>query len=347
MKTNTDQVIYGKLSKKAIFHNRIKGWGMVFFFVLLFSYIMTIFWSGRESADPKWQQSAGGSSRISVKVRDINHTGGSQVGYTQEAQSGKTFLNISMEEYLYGCLPTVMPADYELECLKAQAVLLRTYLIGRYKEAMAAGDGELAEAWDTYLTGNQLRELWGSDFDENYKKVIQAVTETRGIYMTYEGKPAHACYFRVSAGATRDGSELLLRELPYLKSVECPKDYLSEDYLYQVVLKSKNVENIIGGSIGEIRYDRAGYCKEVVILMGDNKDMAVSRSGEWLRIRLDFPSSHFQLEQDGNNMTFTIKGTGHGLGMSQFTANELAKEGYDFDSILTYFFQNIVLDKYE
>ena len=188
---------------------------------------------------------------------------------------------LDMETFLIGRLAVAIPAEYEEETLKAQAILLRTSIIQEYKEGVNQGLGRevfLEEQENFFWNILQMRSQWGSNFVENYEKICLAVKETKGIYVTYQGEPILASFFRVSNGKTKDMGELLGDDLyPYLKSVVCPKDYLSEDYLHNG----------------------------------------------------------------------TPTGLGHGVGMSQFGANEMAKSGSTYDEILNYFFTDIAIDKFE
>lgn len=254
-------------AKKTVLIFRLRTGGAVFLFLLSFSYVVTALLFGQSAAYGR--RAANDRSRITVWARD-----------------GETQFVLDMEDYLIGCLAGAIPAEYEPEALQAQAVLLRTLLIREYKESVEQGRtqaGILVTDARGYRNRKQLKQMWGVDFAVNYGKICSAVAKTKGIYLTYRGEPILASYFRVSSGRTRDGRELLGNaagtgeDYPYLQSVSCPKDYLSEDYLQ-------------GG--------RAA-------------------------------------------------GLGHGLGMSQFGANEMAKNGAYRDEILHYFFTDITIDKFE
>lgn len=346
--------------QKTIVHYRVKEWGMVFFLVLVLPYIISIFWSGSEY---------GGSGKV------LEDEPESRIFVEVERKPGVSLL--SMEEYLCGALPAVIPADFEPECLKAQAILLRTSLVRKYKElvesqSLPAVEGNavimtssvsvneagfsqnlyleetsrrLKEPEASYLTREQMKKLWGNDFSGNYQKIRQAVMDTKGICAVYQGVPVEACFFAVSIGSTRNGSEVLNREIPYLQSTACPKDYLSEEYLTQIIFKRRKIEKLIGGVLEAIQTDSLGYCRKVTILRKDGVRM--EKSGEWFRETLGLASSYFQVREQGTELYVTVKGRGHGLGMSQFGANEMAKEGKDCMEILLYFFHGIALDKYQ
>ena len=255
-------------------------------------------------------------------------------------------LTITMEEYLCGYLPLVIPVDYEPECLKAQAVLLRTEVIGELRRQVKQGSREVILRKDSYLTYDQMEEMWGSGYSEYQEKVRQAVSSTQGIYLTSEGLPIEACFFHVSAGTTRSAGEFLGQEYTYLSGVECPKDYLSPDYLSYAEYDKEKLEKLLGGSIIKLIRDEAGYVEWVDIASYETGENA-SFTGEWMRKKLGLSSPCFKIEEEGKKVIFQVKGVGHGFGMSQFSANEMALEGADYQTILSYFFQNITFDKYE
>lgn len=316
------------LYKKTVLRSRYRQWGMVFLLIFLLPYLAGVFWPGNvEMAEPgasfNWE------SRISVRV---NNGSKGQV--------------MSMEEYLCGALPAVIPGEYEPECLKAQAILLRTGVIASYREQMEQGSPQLWEPEETYLDREALRRLWGASFAEYNQKIREAVQSTAGIYLTCNGAPIKVCYFRVSAGRTRDGGEALGQELPYLKSVECPKDYLSDEYLTSVEFSREELIKILGGTIAGVETDSAGYCQKFY-LTGKEDEEPFIKSAEWVRQKLNLASTHINVEQNGGKTCFMVRGLGHGVGMSQYAANEMAKEGNGCIAILSYFFQNIAMDKYE
>ncbi|MDL2301158.1 hypothetical protein LJC58_02265 [Lachnospiraceae bacterium OttesenSCG-928-D06] len=296
---------------------------MVFFVAITLSFIISTIWSG-------------GGRKNHSSFLDAKEQGNIQILLNKEGD-----ITISMEEYICMSLCVAIPIEYELECLKAQAVLLRTNIIYEYKEQTEDKISDPIFINDAYGSKSQLEGLWGTDYMENYEKVKKAVEETRGIYMIYQGEPIFASYFRVSGGQTRDGSELLSLPCPYLKSVDCKKDYLSEDYLSKYTIKEKELETLLGGKIVEIVRDQAGYC--LFLVMEDGTEYP----GEWFREQLNLNSAHITFQKQEKEYVLIVKGLGHGLGMSQYGANEMALEGKTYDEILTHFFQNIRFDKYD
>ena len=297
-------------------------------FIFLLPYVFSMLWSGRADIEQKEELQQSKQEDIVLCLED---------------ERGK--LTLTMEEYLCGCLPFVIPVQYEKECLRAQAVLLRTQVIGAFFRQVTEGNQELILEADTYLSPDQLEEMWGENYTEYQEKIRQAVSSTNGIYLTFEGLPIEACFFRVSAGRTRTAGSFLGQGYEYLAAVDCPKDYLSKDYLTQAKYSRTKLERLLGGTIAQLSYDDSGYVDWVTVVSLDSGESR-EYTGEWLRKKLKLPSAHITMKEQGDKIFFQVKGAGHGFGMSQFAANEMAAQGADYQTILSYFFQNITFDKY-
>lgn len=234
-------------------------------------------------------------------------------------QEGEEVVEMPLEEYGIGILAREIPADYEEEALKAQAVLVRTDMYQQVQE----GGGETAlsgEFWDR----EQMHEAWGSSEGRNYRRLSKAWQETEGQILTWQDQPAYTPFFRLSNGCTRSGAEVLGNEdCPYLKILECPEDLKSGDQLQTVVTEDMDAE--------VTATDTAGYVLNVRV---GSENM----SGEEFRRQYGLASSCFTLQRFNGKMRITTSGEGHGLGMSQYTANDMAKEGKTYEDILEYFF---------
>lgn len=256
---------------------------------------------------------------------------------------------IPLETYVADKLARCMDTGYETEALKAQAVVIRSGLLAKQEMSGEGGDivMEDAEYGSGTLTGN----------------VMQAVAETAGVYLSYEGKPVNAPYFAVSNGATRDGEELGLSEYPYLKRVLCDRDFLSPDYSETVSFHEKEFEKIWQQCTGYPVTEEEITQNEKVRVEKEEPDITLYRdsagyvlyaerdgkfvSGEQMRTNFYLPSASFHLEKEDSEICFVVRGMGHGIGMSQFAANEMAKEGEDYVTILNYFFQDTTISKFE
>ena len=257
---------------------------------------------------------------------------------------------IPIEIYVADKLSRCMEEHSEKEALKAQAVLIRTNLI---KEAEN----------DIYVEDSSYGQ---SDFAEIY---YIAAAETKGMILEHDGIPIYGAYFECSAGSSRNAAEsLIYREYPYLLGVPCSKDYMSKDY-YSTVTYSKEAFEMLWQKVEKIPPDRQKQMIDSGIIK-DSKELikvdtepycirdsagyvtALGYRGEWadgeeVRYTYLLNSSNFEIVKEENSFIIEVTGKGHGFGMSRFTANEMAKEGKDFLSILQYFFKEAELAKIE
>lgn len=230
-----------------------------------------------------------------------------------------------IEEYCIGILAKEIPADYKKEALKAQAILVRT---GVYEKLEKGGRDTVLE--EKFWTREQMEDAWGAaKASSNYAKLESAWKETEGQVVTYEEKLARTPFFRLSNGSTRDGKEVLgSEEYPYLKITECPLDVEAPEQIQTVTIDDMDAE--------VTAYDTAGYVLNVRV--GNE-----SLSGEEFRQNFNLDSSCFTLQKYNGKLRITTRGVGHGLGLSQYTANEMAKEGADAEEILEFFFEGTKL----
>lgn len=279
-------------------------------------------------------------------------------GTQKQLKSGRMYVlnttsmgkeRIPLEIYVADKLSRTMDGDFEKEALKAQAVLLRSGLLAGCEDGPPEKDISLED------------EAYGSGILT--EKIMQAVAETSGVYLSYEGEAVEGAYFAVSNGATRDGGALGITDHPYLKRVFCDRDFLSPDYTKTVKYKENEFDRIWE------QCDKSQASEEEIL---KNKEIQVSRepygvtlyldsagyvlyaqrdgafiSGEVLRDAYVLPSTSFHLEDSEGRINFLVRGKGHGIGMSQFAANEMAKEGEGYPEILNYFFQDVRISKFE
>lgn len=231
---------------------------------------------------------------------------------------------MSLEDYCIGILAKEIPAEYKKEALKAQAILVRTEVYGKLQS-----DGKDTVMDGDFWTREQMEEAWGAvKAGTNYRKFQDAWRETEGQVVTYEGALARTSFFRLSNGSTRDGKEVLGEEYPYLKIVDCPLDMEVAEQMKTVTVDDIDAE------ITET--DTAGYV--INVRVGEE-----TVSGEEFRTNYHLDSSCFTLQRYGGKLRITTRGIGHGLGMSQYTANEMAKDGASAEDILAYFFEGTEL----
>lgn len=257
---------------------------------------------------------------------------------------------MNMQEYLIRKLEIVMPqvegsdVQYELEALKAQAVLLRTELWRLF----SSNGGSLVIQDDVTMYSRD--ETISSEDETLYER---AVRETDGIFLAYDGQPVKAAFFPVSSGQTRNAKEVWENsEYPYLISVECGQDIQAYNFQNQTAVSKEEycrlVRELFGaaGSIQdlwtapEFTYDSAGYVIEAEFC-------GHTRSGEAFRNTFGLSSACIQMQWMDESVVFHVKGVGHGFGMSQYGANKKAISGESFDQILEDYFFNTDLAKIE
>ncbi len=252
---------------------------------------------------------------------------------------------VPFEDYIKGVVAGEMPATFELEALKAQAVASRSYAM---YQMTATKDKEYdvlnTTANQVYLTDQELKENWKEEYSEKINKIKEAIAETSGEYLTYEGKVINAMFFSTSVGATENSEEVFVSALPYLRSVDSKWDEASPAYTdtYTFTLeefyKKLNLQYNQTLTIEVTSKTSTGRTRTLKI-------NGTEINGRDLATKLNLRSNYFDIVQNENNVTITTKGFGHGVGMSQYGANGMAKEGYKYDQILKHYYQNTEIKK--
>ena len=252
---------------------------------------------------------------------------------------------VPFEDYIKGVVAGEMPATFELEALKAQAVASRSYAM---YQMTATKDKEYdvlnTTANQVYLTDQELKENWKEEYPEKINKIKEAINETSGEYLTYEGKVINAMFFSTSVGATENSEEVFVSALPYLRSVDSKWDEVSPAYTdtYTFTLeefyKKLNLQYKQTLTIEVTSKTSTGRTRTLKI-------NGTEINGRDLATKLNLRSNYFDIVQNENNVTITTKGFGHGVGMSQYGANGMAKEGYKYDQILKHYYQNTEIKK--
>ncbi|MCM1134464.1 MAG: SpoIID/LytB domain-containing protein [Clostridium sp.] len=261
--------------------------------------------------------------------------------------------SIPLEAYVADRLARSIDEDFELETLKAQAVLIRSSLWSSlYKE-------------ENYKRAVSEIKVEDADYGSMpaSEKILEAVAETMGVCLTCEEQPVNGAYFAVSNGATRNGEELFSEEYPYLKSVLCARDFLSEAYTSSLDYSRAEFDKIWGEIPSFTITEEEILKKGKVTAETELEDVTLYRDsvgyvlyllrngkfvlGEQFRESFRLSSASFHLSGEGNQVHMAVKGEGHGFGMSQFGANEMAKEGSDYIEILNYFFDSVIITKFE
>ena len=254
---------------------------------------------------------------------------------------------IPLESYIVGVLAGEMPIYFEKEALKAQAVASRSYAIKRI-EYNKDKDYDVVDSImnQVYLDEDYLKEAWGNNYVVNINKLRSAVNETIDECLTYDDKVIDALFFSTSNGYTEDADLVFNLNLPYLKSVESKWDEKESSAFSTttVIPLNKFYEKLNLKYNKELKVEiiKRSPTNRVLELKINNQKF----TGKDLYNSLSLRSTDFIITQIGTNVFIDMKGYGHGVGMSQYGALGMAKEGYSYKDILSHYYQNTTIKKY-
>lgn len=253
-----------------------------------------------------------------------------------------TITEENLEDYIVGVVSAEMPSVFNMEALKAQAVAARTYAMYKKKTRNLDYDLIIGVKDQAYKNNETLLKYWGINFFSNYLKIREAVKETKGQVLTYQNNIINAFYFSMSNGYT-ENSELVFQEkLPYLNSVTSFWDNENlQNFAYTTTFSKNDFCTSLNIScdvlkIGDIT--RSDTHRVLKITINDK-----TFKGTEFRSKLGLRSTDFEISLENENVTITTKGYGHGVGMSQYGANGMAKDGYSYQEILAHYYQNTEL----
>ena len=253
---------------------------------------------------------------------------------------------LDLDEYVKGVVPGEMNAAWHPEALKTQAVAARTYALYQRMANLDRPYDLVAGIQDQVYRGRE-----GVD-----ERVAAAVEQTRGLIVTYQNAPILAAFSSTAAGPTEDAMIVWAKDLPYLKGVECPFDANSPYYQWRAEIPVPILEQSLrkqGMPVGTIAtltpylYSRSGRIDKIRILHSEGE---LILRGQDLRKAVGYSvvlSTQFEVEQLGRLLILAGRGSGHGVGLCQWGAKELAEHGYRFDTILRYYFPDTVLQHVE
>lgn len=253
---------------------------------------------------------------------------------------------VPFEEYVKGVLAGEMPASFHIEALKAQAVAARTYVLKKIEENKAK-DYDVVDSVknQVYLDEEVLKKNWGKNYTKNINNIKQAILETKGEYITYENEIITAFFFSTSNGKTENCEEVFVEKLPYLKSVDSTWD-INESPVYndEKTFTLKEFYSKLG-----LKYSENLEIKVLSYTEGNSvKNIKINNNifkGTDVRYKLGLKSADFTIKKNNKEVKITTKGNGHGVGMSQYGALAMAKNGYKYDEILKYYYKNVEIQK--
>lgn len=248
-------------------------------------------------------------------------------------------IKIGLNDYLIGVVGQEMPASFNIEALKAQAVAARTFAYNYYSN----GEINIKSSAQNYINLDQMKEKWLNNFSNYYKKIKEAVESTDKEVIKYNGNIIKAYYYAISNGKSENSISVFNEELPYISVVDSSFDEnvknfeVTTSFTYDNFCKLLNINNC-NIDISDIKYDESNRVDKIVI-----NDMEYS--GVDVRKKLNLRSADFIIEKKQNSIEITTKGYGHGVGMSQYGANYLANHDYNYKEILKYYYKDVEILK--
>lgn len=263
-------------------------------------------------------------------------------------------LEVDDKEFLYGAVVCEMPPSFEVEALKAQAVAAYTYFCRERnairknpKEELKGADFEVdIDNWKYYTTKEKMMSRWGNNFNTYYDKITKAVDSVVGeVIKAEDGEPILAAYHAISSGSTERSADVFGGDIYYLEAVASPGDLFAPNYQTKVEMSIDEFKNTLVANwqdielgddpsqwVGEVERTKSGMVKNVSI---GNKVL----TGSEVRSAFSLRSSDFEIILSKDKFIFTVKGYGHGVGMSQYGAEYMAKQGASYSEILNWYYK--------
>ncbi|MBR1865385.1 MAG: SpoIID/LytB domain-containing protein [Lachnospiraceae bacterium] len=277
------------------------------------------------------------------------------------------YKSMDVEEYVLGVLPGTIPADYDRETLKVQAILIRTNIL---KEMQEKNTGDAADLSYQYLTVEERIALWGDRNYENYERRMEAaVAKTAGKVLVQGGELITALYHEVSVGKTASAQEILGSDISYLQSVDSSQDVEAKHYMNLVTYTWEELQGRLDAAKQEQTANAADQAgtqetpdsgntdpEQIPIQIEEStehgfvKQISVagtSYTGEEAMRIFDLTSTNFYVEEIEGGIRFICLGKGTCLGVSQYGANCMAQKGKTLEEILTYYYQGVSLADYK
>ncbi len=288
-------------------------------------------------------------------VREQSAQGQKDGGVQLAVKNGDAVEIMALDVYLQGVVRGEMPASFELEALKAQAAAERTYIYyqlaaGRkeaHPNADVCTDPSCCNAW---LSEEAAREKWGGDFDGWESRIEEAVAATDGQVALYDGQPILAVFHSSSAGKTAGAGDVWSGDMPYLRSVDSPEGEETVPNYYsaaeftaaeaKALLAQAHPELTFSGGpdkwFGAVEKDESGRVGTVEVCGAPLRGVEVRRI-------FSLRSACFTIDAAADRVTFRVTGYGHGVGMSQYGANELARQGRTWQEILLWYYADVTI----
>lgn len=244
-------------------------------------------------------------------------------------------------DYIVGTVAAEMPASFEKEALKAQAVAAYTYQkYLREKGTEVITDGSIHQE---YRTDEELKKLWGEDYEKYKAKIENAVESVYGEFLIYNGETVPALYHAISPGNTESSEVIFGRKVNCLSGVTAPGDRLSPRYSEEISFTKKEAVDIFSEK-GIKLSEKSEKLMEVKSCTDNSYPTEIEVGtkklcGKDIREYFSLPSPFFEVTESSSEVVFTVYGRGHGVGMSQYSADYMARQGFTYKDILLHFYK--------
>lgn len=260
---------------------------------------------------------------------------------------------LTFNEYLLGVVAANMPAGYQMEALKAQAVIARTYAL--YNISLLTEKNPEQNSFTTselglsYIGLDSLEQFWGSDnYKEYFSKFENAVSTTEDQVLVYKDELILPVFFDTGSGFTRNASEAWGVDIPYLVSVESKQDVTSTNYLKIEEFQVDELINTLNKYYTDLSLTADNFFDKITISSRDSTDYVLkvnlgnlTVSGEEFAKVLGLSSNHFYIENYEGKVRIICNGSGHGVGLSQYGANAMAQDGSTYMDILEHYYTGV------
>lgn len=270
----------------------------------------------------------------------------------------KTVQEYTAEEYVVGVVAGEMDISFQDEAIKAQAVAAYTLALHRKErrskkpdESILCADLTADSSVDqAFLTKDEIKDKWGENFEDNYKRLRNLVESVLGEHLTYQGEIAQTVYHDTSGGKTETAENIWGRSIPYLVSVQSAGDLLNPKYVTKVTVAGDEFISKVNEKGAKVTNDT--LAKSISITSRSESGTVLSVKigektfkGTEIRQMFNLRSSNFDIIYKENNAEFTVMGYGHGVGMSQYGANVMAQQGSGYKDILKWYYKGCEISK--
>lgn len=281
------------------------------------------------------------STTVSEPVNEVSEVVVDDNIYVSVRRSDGRVVSLELEDYVTGVVGAEMPALFNSEALKAQAVIARTYALKANSMGRTLSDNESTQS---YKDNGELAGIWGSNYSSYYSKIKDAVNSTKGIYLTYNGNYIEAVYHSTSNGRTEDSSNVWGNSYPYLVSVDSVYDNSNPSFSISKSFSYSDISSKLGINVSSnTEFNILGYTSggRVSSISVDGTEF----SGVSFRSMLGLRSADFDIVKNDEGVVITTRGYGHGVGMSQYGANGMGKAGYSYSDILLHYYPGVSIEQ--